>query len=188
MRVSGRLWRGVGVALALLVVMLTAWAGAAGRLSLPLGADSPAGAAASPRVGALAPDFQVTDVNTGTLIRLSALRGRPVWINFWATWCEECKTELPTMKQLYDKYKGRGLALVGVTLREDPAQVQSFMKIQGYDWISGIDPDTQLWNRYDTVGIPNHFFVDAGGIIRATSLGHLLAPEMVHDLATILGD
>ena len=81
---------------------------------------------------------------------------------------------------------GGGLAIVGVDMREEPAEVQAFTQGQGYDWLVGIDADVQVRNRYNTVGIPNHVFVDAQGIVRAISLGHLTAPAMESALATII--
>jgi cytochrome c biogenesis protein CcmG/thiol:disulfide interchange protein DsbE len=193
MLVRWRLRWGIGLVLGLLLAALAGGAvllgppGQTRDLAPPTGAAAPTvGAAAAPRVGMRAPDFQLTDVNTGRPIQLAALRGRPVWINFWATWCEECKAELPTMKRLYDQYKSRGLALVGVDMREDPAQVQTFTQTQGYDWLIGIDADVEVRNRYNTVGIPNHVFVDAQGIIQAISLGHLLDDAMAADLAKII--
>ncbi|HMA34353.1 MAG TPA: TlpA disulfide reductase family protein [Chloroflexia bacterium] len=182
---------GAGAALGVLLAALLAWAGAHGRPGPSLAFDlpvPPAGAAAPPRVGMLAPDFQLADVNTGRPIQLAALRGRPVWINFWATWCEACKLELPTMQQAYARYKSRGLALVGVDMREEPDQVRAFTQAQGYDWLIGIDADMQVRNRYHTVGIPNHLFVDAHGVIQAISLGPLAGNALAADLAKILGD
>src|SRR4051794_6924716 len=101
----------------LLVAGLITWAvaqgipGSAGQTGdlYPLATPNPTSNVPSEklRVGMPAPDFQLDDVNTGLPISLSALRGRPVWINFWATWCPACEVELPKMKQWYDKYKGR---------------------------------------------------------------------------------
>jgi len=140
------------------------------------------------RVGMPAPDFQLDDVNTGQPVSLSGLRGRPVWINFWATWCPACKVELPTMKQWYDRYKSKGLALVGVDMREDPDQVRAFTKSNGYDWLFVIDADVQVRERYDTIGIPNHVFVDAQGIVRAIEIGELKENSIEGYLAKIMGD
>src|SRR5947208_2331544 len=108
----------------LLVAGVITWAvaqgtqGSAGQTGAfyPLATPNSTGKGSSekPRVGMPAPDFQLDDVNTGLPVSLSALRGRPVWINFWATWCPACEVELPKMKQWYDKYKSRGLALVGI--------------------------------------------------------------------------
>src|SRR4051812_27227815 len=74
----------------------------------PIGtpASSSQSSPGEPTIGSMAPDFRLTDVNTGQRVSMAALRGRPVWINFWATWCPPCKAELPRIKQEYDKYKG----------------------------------------------------------------------------------
>src|SRR5207302_8310612 len=62
------------------------------------------GLGTGPKVGQLAPDFALNELYTGRPITLSSLRGRPVWINFWASWCPPCKAELPDMKQVYSRY------------------------------------------------------------------------------------
>jgi cytochrome c biogenesis protein CcmG/thiol:disulfide interchange protein DsbE len=123
--------------------------------------------------GAPAPDFELADVSTGRPVTLSQLRGRPVWVDFWATWCPPCKAELPRMKQMYDKYKGKGLALVGIDLQEDPNQVRDFARINGYDWTFVVDRDGKVTNRYFTAGVPSHVFIDARGVVQAVHVGDL---------------
>lgn len=139
-----------------------------------------------PKVGSLAPDFALTDVRTGQAFTLASLRGRPVWINFWATWCPPCKTELPIMKQKYDKYKAQGLAIVGIDMQEDPAYVKSYVDSNAFDWTFVVDPDGAVTNRYYTAGIPSHLFIDEIGIIRALYVGDLQEPSMEILLGTIL--
>lgn len=139
------------------------------------------------RRGAVAPDFELADVNTGQPVRLSALRGRPVWINFWATWCPPCKEELPRIKQVYDKYKGKGLAIVGVDMREDPTLIKSFTKQNGYDWTFVVDKDGAVTNHFFTAGIPNHVFIDAAGVVQAVHIGDLqqsMMEELVGKIVT----
>src|SRR5438105_1373487 len=72
----------------------------------PIGGNT-AGLETAVKVGALAPDFELSDVYTGKPVKLSSFRGKPVWVNFWASWCPPCKAELPDMKQKYDKYKDK---------------------------------------------------------------------------------
>ena len=90
----------------------------------------PAGVQSGVRVGALPPDFQLNDAVSGQPVRLSSLRGKPVWVNFWASWCAPCKAEMPEMKQRYAKYKDMGLVIVGVDLGEDSRTVKLFTRLK----------------------------------------------------------
>lgn len=138
------------------------------------------------RVGSQAPDFDLTDVGTGQSVKLSALRGRPVWINFWATWCPSCKTELPRMQAKYSKYKDQGLVVVGVDEREDPGQVRDYIRENKYGWTFVVDQDGAVTNRYLVGGIPEHVFVGADGIVRVIQIGELSDESMEEALAKIL--
>ncbi|MEP6774771.1 MAG: TlpA disulfide reductase family protein [Chloroflexota bacterium] len=139
-----------------------------------------------PKVGSVAPDFALADVRTGQSFTLASLRGRPVWINFWATWCPPCKTELPIMKQKYDKYKAQGLAIVGIDMQEEPAYVKSYVDGNAFDWTFVVDPDGAVTDRYYTAGIPSHLFIDESGVIRAINVGDLQEPSMEILLGTIM--
>ncbi|HEX8598639.1 MAG TPA: redoxin domain-containing protein [Chloroflexia bacterium] len=152
------------------------------------GARRPDGASPQEQVtvGAVAPDFELTDVSTGEPVKLSSLRGRPVWLNFWATWCPPCKEELPRMQEVYSGYKAEGLAIVGIDMRENPADVREFVKSKGYHWTFVVDTDGVVTNRYFTAGIPTHVFVDAEGVIQAIHIGELDSGMMEEFLSKIV--
>jgi cytochrome c biogenesis protein CcmG/thiol:disulfide interchange protein DsbE len=137
-------------------------------------------------VGALAPDFELTNVDTGQPVTLSSLRGKPVWLNFWATWCPPCKTELPFMKQLYDKYGSQNLVIVGIDMQENPSAVRSFVQSNGYAWTFVVDTDGAVTNRYFMAGIPTHVFVDRNGVIQAIRVGDLQEGDMAELLGKII--
>jgi cytochrome c biogenesis protein CcmG/thiol:disulfide interchange protein DsbE len=137
-------------------------------------------------VGALAPDFELTNVNTGQSVTLSSFRGRPVWVNFWATWCPPCKAELPIIKQKYDKYKGQGLAIIGIDMQENPNQVRDYIKSNGYDWTFVVDSDGKITNRFFTEGIPNLVFIDAKGVVQAVHVGDLDGRAMEELLGKVI--
>lgn len=155
------------------------WVAAPNHNRTPAGEQQ--GSTQEPKVGSAAPDFVLADVNTGQSFTLSSLRGRPVWINFWATWCPPCKTELPLMKLRYNKYKDQGLAIVGIDMQEDPALVKTYTESNGFDWTFVVDQNGAVTNRYFTSGIPQHFFVDASGVIQAIYIGDL-QEEMMEEL------
>src|SRR5215203_4808649 len=86
------------------------------------------------RVGSLAPDFELRDVKTGEVVKLSEMRGKPVWVNFWATWCPACKEEMAEIQRYYERYKGDGLVVIGVNVQESESKVREFVGQGGYDW------------------------------------------------------
>jgi thiol-disulfide isomerase/thioredoxin len=176
----------------LIIALVLAVALVAASLSLVSGGITqsvPAGAGQmkqEPKVGSQAPDFELTNVATGRPVTLASLRGKPVWINFWATWCPPCKTEMPIMKEKYDKYKAQGLEVVGINMREDPAYVNAFVEGNGYDWLFVVDGDGAVTNRYFASGIPSHIFVDSAGTIQAIHIGDLQASTMEELLGKII--
>ncbi|MEO6458563.1 MAG: redoxin domain-containing protein [Chloroflexia bacterium] len=138
------------------------------------------------RIGAVAPDFDLSNVQTDEQVKLSALRGRPVWINFWATWCPPCKAEMPLIQEKYSKYRDRGLAVIGIDMREDPAEVRAFTSANNFEWTFVVDSDGQVTNRYFMSGIPMHVFIDADGVIQALYVGDLQASSMEQFLSMII--
>lgn len=147
------------------------------------------------QVGSIAPDFELKDINTGQTVRLSELRGRPVWINFWATWCPPCAHEMPAMQTLYDQHRDSGLVVLGVDVQESEAAVRTFTARGKFDWTFLIDPDGKVVDRYMVGGLPTHFFIDKDGVIRAIYAG-ALSSDMPHSasvdfhqyLSVILGE
>jgi thiol-disulfide isomerase/thioredoxin len=124
-------------------------------------------------VGALAPDFTLVDALTGESVSLASLRGKPVWINFWATWCPPCREEMPEMQQFYEKYHAQGLAIVGVNVQESDSQVQQYVKEGAFTWTFVLDPEGTTTDRYLIGGLPSHFFIDAEGVVQAVHMGGL---------------
>jgi len=108
---------------------------------------SPAPAAstsAAPRVGNEAPDFALEDLN-GQTVRLSDLRGKPILINFWATWCPPCKEEMPDLEKAYRKYRRPGCGLSwGVDEGEKADTVRRFVQQSSYSWTFLLDTEMKV--------------------------------------------
>ena len=155
------------------------------RFSVP---DEPT----APRVGALAPDFTLPDV-AGKAVTLSALRGQPVLINFWATWCEPCRIEMPTLQAGYARAKaaaggaGTGVTVLGIAVESDPAIIGSFQK--EYSISFPLLPDnlgsSSVKNLYRVVPIPTSFFIDRQGVIRHIQVGTLDEATLAAKLGVI---
>jgi thiol-disulfide isomerase/thioredoxin len=125
----------------------------------------------APRVGMPAPDFALIDLATGERVSLLSLRGKPVWINFWATWCEACRVEMPAMQKVYEQYKDDGLVILGVDAQESPEAVSKYTTEGGYTWTFLIDTDGSVLNEYFVFAIPTHFFIGRDGVIKGIEVG-----------------
>ncbi len=137
----------------------------------------------APRTGALAPDFELVDVHTNKPVKLSSLRGKPVFINFWGTWCPPCRAEMPEMQKLYDKYKGQ-VEILGVSMgpRDDPTRVQVFVDAASYNWTFIHDPEYSVATAYQVQAIPSSYFIDKDGVIRAVHIGGMNEGQMEQNL------
>lgn len=110
--------------------------------------------------------YQLTDLD-GRPIRLDALRGKVVWLNFWASWCPPCQQETPILRSLDRKYRDRGLAIVGVSVQETtPADVGAYADRYELDYTIGFDGFGHILRTYRVYALPTQFFIDTNGVIQ----------------------
>ena len=131
----------------------------------------PAEAGPAPRVGSQAPDFTLKDLQ-GNQVRLSALRGRPVMINFWATWCPPCRAEIPDIVKVYKAMlKAESYEILGIATQSDSETIKAF--VREFDMAYPVLPDVEgrVISLYRVVPIPTSFFIDKEGIIRDIRVG-----------------
>ena len=134
------------------------------------------------KVGEPAPDF-VLATPTGQTMQLANLRGRPVLLNFWATWCPPCKIEMPDLEAIHQKYADRGLAVVAVDQQEAPAAVQAYFNEMGLSFPTVIDSTGEIFNLYRAVALPMSYFVDSDGIVRIHHRGLMTREQMENYVA-----
>lgn len=120
--------------------------------------------------GALAPDFLLERLDGGEM-RLSDLRGQPVVLNFWATWCKPCRQEMPQFVQAYNQFEDQGLVIVGLNLQEGKSIVRPFADDFGIRFPIAIDRDGEVGDRYRLLGLPTTFFIGRDGVIRSVFTG-----------------
>lgn len=120
--------------------------------------------AGKPIAGEVAPNFTLTDVS-GKEVELNDLRGKAVMLNFWGTWCEPCRTEMPTMQQMYEKYKSKGFEIVAVNIAETEVAVDSFAKQYGLSFPIWMDQDRDVVKQYKIGPLPSSLFLDRNGVI-----------------------
>ena len=121
-------------------------------------------------VGNIAPDFTLAKLD-GSKVRLSELRGQPVVINFWATWCPPCRDELPIIERVYAMYRDKGLTVLAVDLQEDSSTVQQFVTQKKMSTTVVLDSQGMAARLYRVNAVPSTYFIDKDGIIRAKQIG-----------------
>ncbi len=136
------------------------------------------------RVGRTAPDWTQPTAD-GKTLSLRTLRGKPVYLNFFATWCPPCNEEAPSINALQKRYASRGLAVVGVDELENRAKAQSFVRKYGLVYPAVIDDGT-LQSQYEVNGLPVHVFIARDGVIRKIVVGEMSASEIAADVRAIL--
>ena len=149
---------------------------------------NPTGRGPSSDVGRAAPDFLLERAEGGEL-RLSDLRGSPVLVNFWATWCGPCREEMPEIVRASAAYEDDGLVVVAVNLQENAGIVREFAEEFGMDFPVVIDRNGQVasaWRIGGPIeGIPSSYFVDAEGVVRHRYFGPMGEDELAEGLAAV---
>jgi len=118
----------------------------------------------------LAPNFSLQDLD-GQVHRLSDLRGRPVIVNFWATWCPPCREEMPSMQRAWERLQSEGVSLLAVDVGEDPDTVFQFMGSYPVAFPILFDRDGAVSDAWPIRGLPTTFVIDPQGHIAYRAIG-----------------
>ncbi|MHB8631370.1 MAG: TlpA disulfide reductase family protein [Candidatus Limnocylindria bacterium] len=122
--------------------------------------------------GDLAPNFEASDLN-GRRFALSQLRGHPLVVNFWASWCTSCAAEMPAIQSTLGQYRARGLRVLAVNMGDDPGTARGFLQARGVDLPVALDTKLTVARAYRVTGLPVTYFLDAGGVIRHVRFGEM---------------
>ena len=124
------------------------------------------------KAGMEAPDFSVELFDGGTLT-LSELKGKVVWLNFWATWCPPCRAELKRVQtDIVDHFAGQEFLFLPISRQDTREQVAAFREQNGYTFTMGLDPDRAIYDRFASNYIPRNFLIDQQGRVVMTSVGY----------------
>lgn len=118
----------------------------------------------------LASDFTLADPD-GLLHRLSDHRGRPVILNFWATWCPPCRAEMPSMQRAHETLVKEGIVLIAVNVGDDIDSIDEFLAVLPVTFPLPLDRDGQVAARYPMRGLPTTFVIDPNGRIVLRAVG-----------------
>ena len=136
-----------------------------------------------PTVGMQAEDFRLTDL-AGKEQSLSQFRGKIVLVNFWATWCKPCTTEMPAMQIMYDKLRDKGFVVLAVNELEDDAKVREHIKQYGHTFPVLMDRDNKVANQFGVFGLPVSVFIDQEGRVQEYIKGGLLTEQKIDETVT----
>jgi len=126
----------------------------------------------APHQGFLAPDFTAQSLS-GEEVSLSSLKGKPVLINLWASWCLPCRKEMPALEQIYQDYRGEGFTILAVnaTNQDQIEKVNTFVKEYQLNFLILLDENGEITNAYQLSAFPTSFFISADGIIQEVVIG-----------------
>jgi thiol-disulfide isomerase/thioredoxin len=171
-----------GLLWALVGVMTVAWLFYAGGLQSITSMLRPAPASVmTADVGQAVPSLRLPLVGGGE-VDLATYRGRPVVLNFWATWCDPCRAEMPVFERAQQQYRDQGLAVLGVDFQEQDPEIVAFLDQIGVTFPSLVDRTGEVTRQWRATGLPTTFLIDRQGIIRDVRVGaftdEMLEPKL----------
>jgi cytochrome c biogenesis protein CcmG, thiol:disulfide interchange protein DsbE len=140
----------------------------------------------SPLVGRPAPDFALTTLDGQRTVRLSDLRGQVVVVNFWASWCRECRVEHPALAGAWDRYRDRGVVFLGITFQDPPSASRAYLEELGGGWPVLEDPGSVAAIAFGVYGVPETFVIGRDGRVSDRYLGAIGYERLVREIDRML--
>jgi peroxiredoxin len=132
------------------------------------------------KIGFTAPDFTLPTVDSRE-ISLSDYRGRPVILNFWASWCGPCRYEVPAFKAFYERYPEEQVVIIAVSTQDDPDSARGYSIADGLKFVIPVDPRGVVANLYNVRGLPTTFIIDENGVIKSIKIGPFLSVDEIEE-------
>ena len=173
---------------------MSRWVLAAGLLAslslltalLAFGLQRDGTAIRSPLVGRPAPDFSLRTLDGDSRVSLSDLRGQVVVVNFWASWCKECRIEHPALQAAWSRYRDRGVVLLGIPFQDRAADSRKYAAELGGDWPVLSDPGSKTAIAYGVFGVPETFFITADGRVAGKRIGPVSYEYLTTEISRLL--
>lgn len=122
--------------------------------------------------GQQAPDFTLPDIAEGKApITLSALRGKTVYVDFWASWCAPCLRSMPLINELYAKYREQGFEVIAINVDDPIEDGREFLLDTPLDYLIAADTKGEMLGAYAVRGMPTSFLIDRDGVVRMVHVG-----------------
>lgn len=149
-------------------------------ISVPTTDYTTSGQIPAPHSGFLAPDINLIDTN-GNEVTLNDLRGSPIMLNFWASWCPPCRAEMPGMQNTYDQYQEKGFIILAInaTNQDNLKAATEFISDHGLTFPILLDTHGQASDDYQIHSLPTSFFIDQNGIITDVVVGGPIAEALL---------
>ncbi len=150
-------------------------------------AQNQSNAGVSPLLGHPAPDFTLAVLSThpAPALHLASLKGKPVMLNFWASWCDVCKAEARLLQNTWQRVQGQGIVFVGIDIQDTQSDGLSFLQTYGITYPNVVDADGSVTINYGVTGVPETFFLNRQGVIVKKVIGELTEQTLENNLQLI---
>lgn len=137
-------------------------------------------------IGHPAPGFALRTLDGSKTVRLSDLRGQVVVLNFWASWCADCRIEHPSLAGAWQRYRDRGVVLLGVAFQDRPSASRAYLTDYGGDWPQLSDPDSRTAMAYGVYGVPETFVLGPDGRVAFKQIGPVAFDALSDEITSLL--
>ena len=144
-----------------------------------------------PLIGHPAPDFSLVMLRSDTgksALSLSNFKGKPVVLNFWASWCQPCKEELPLLENAWKQMQAqqKDIVFLGIDFQESSSDATSFLQLHGITYLAGLDTNGSIASKYGVTSLPQTIFIDRNGTVISREPQELTAQELSKNLQLIV--
>ena len=137
-------------------------------------------------IGGIAPDFSLRTLDGSRTVRLSELRGQVFVVNFWASWCADCRVEHPDLAAAWRRYRDRGMVLMGVAFQDRESSSRAFIAELGGDWPQLSDPGSRTALTYGVYGVPETFVIGPDGRVAFKQVGPVGYDRLSEEITRLL--
>ena len=138
-------------------------------------------------VGRTAPDFTLPGLSGGQPVRLATLRGRVVVVNFWASWCADCRVEHPDLVAAWRRFQDQGVVFLGIPFEDSTRQAEAFQRTLGGGWPQLADPNSKTAVAFGVYGVPETFVIGRNGVVAYKQVGPIPYARLSDEVTRLLG-
>jgi len=140
----------------------------------------------SPLLGKPAPEFSLRTLDGSRTVQLSQFRGQVVVINFWASWCIDCRVEHQALTAAWDRYRDQGVVLLGIPFGDRAADSRTYLAELGGAWPQLVDPGERTAIAYGVYGVPETFVIGPDGLVAYKRVGGVVYGDLIDQIERLL--